>query len=136
MTPGEQIEHLTAQLRQVLEQLQAAQEELRKAQERIAELEKRNTPTSSLVKANAKKRSGEDKQPRKKREAQYNRARRRATPTQIVEHRIVACPDCLCAWEASVWLACRRSSICRLRLASKSPNTGFTRDGVQAVGAA
>lgn len=94
MTAEEQIEHLTAQLKQALEQLQATQEELRKAQERIRELEKRKTPTSSFVKAHAKKRSAEEKQPRKKREAQYNRARQRSTPTQIVEHRIVACPDC------------------------------------------
>jgi transposase len=94
MTAEEQIEHLTAQLQQALEEWQATQEELRKAQERIAELEKRKTPTPSFVKANAKKRSAQEKQPRKKRAAQYNRARQRASPTQIVEHRIVACPDC------------------------------------------
>jgi transposase len=94
MTAEEQIEHLTAQLKQAQEQLQAMQEQLRQAKERIAELEKRKTPPPSFVKANAKKPSAEEKQPRKKREAQYNRARQRSSPTQIVEHRIVACPDC------------------------------------------
>lgn len=94
MTAEEQIEQLSARLKQALEQLQATQEELRQAKERIAELEKRKTPAPSFVKANAKKPSAEEKQPRKKREAQYNRARHRSSPTHIVEHRIVACPDC------------------------------------------
>jgi transposase len=94
MTAEEQIEHLTAQLKQALEQLQATQEELRKAQERIADLEKRKAPTPSFVKANAKKPKAEEKKPRKKRAAQYNHARRRSVASQIVEHRIVACPDC------------------------------------------
>jgi len=94
MTAEEQIEHLTAQLKQALEQLQTTQEELRKAQERIAELEKQKTPPPSFVKANAKKSKTEEKKPRKKREAQYNRARQRSAPTQIEEHRIVMCPDC------------------------------------------
>jgi transposase len=43
---------------------------------------------------NAKKPKSEEKKPRKKREAQYNHARQRSVPTQIEEHRIVACPDC------------------------------------------
>ncbi len=101
MTAEEQIEHLTAQLKLALEelkqtrdQLQATQEELRQAQARIAELEKRKTPTPSFVKANAKKPEAEEKKPRKKREAQYNRARQRSVPTHIEEHRIVMCPDC------------------------------------------
>src|SRR3989440_10658884 len=94
MTAQEQIEHLTKRLKEALEQLQATQEELRKAQERIAELERQKTPTPSFVKANAKKAKAEEKKPRKKREAQYNHARPRSAPTQIVEHRIVACPDC------------------------------------------
>jgi transposase len=94
MTAEEQIEHLTVQLKQALEQLQATQEELRKAQERIADLEKRKAPTPIFVKANAKKPKAEEKKPRKKREAQYNHARQRSVASQIVEHRIVACPDC------------------------------------------
>jgi transposase len=94
MTAEERIEDLTTQLKQALEQLQATQEELRKAQERIAELERRKPPPPSFVKAKAKKRAAEEKRPRKKRAAQYNRARPRSSPTQIIEHRIVACPDC------------------------------------------
>ena len=53
-----------------------------------------STPPPSFVKANAKKPKAEEKKPRKKREAKHNRARQRAVPTQIVEHRIVSCPDC------------------------------------------
>jgi transposase len=94
MTAEEQIEQLTAQLKQALEQLQTTQEELRQAKARIAELEKQKTPAPSFVKANAKKSKTEEKQPRKKREAQYNRARQRSAPAQIEEHRIVMCPDC------------------------------------------
>jgi hypothetical protein len=94
MTAEEQIEQLTAQLKQALEQLQTTQEELRQAKTRIAELEKQKTPPPSFVKANAKKSKTEEKKPRKKREAQYNRARQRSAPAQIEEHRIVRCPDC------------------------------------------
>lgn len=94
MTAEEQIASLTEQLKQALEQLQATQEALQKAQERIAELEKRKTPTPSFVKGNAKKQPAEEKKPRKKREAQHNRARKLSVPTQIEEHRIVTCPDC------------------------------------------
>lgn len=101
MTAEEHIEQLTAQLNLALEelkqtrdQLQATQEELRTAQARIAELEKRKTPTPSFVKAKAKKAKAEEKKPRKKRAAHFNRARKLSVPTQIEEHRIVACPDC------------------------------------------
>jgi non-ribosomal peptide synthetase component F len=94
MTAEEQIEHLTAQLKQMRDQLQAPQEELRQAQARIAELEKRKTSTPSFVQASAKQPSAEANKPRKKREAQYKRARQRSTPTHIEEHRIVICPDC------------------------------------------
>ncbi|HEU5384092.1 MAG TPA: IS66 family transposase [Ktedonobacteraceae bacterium] len=94
MKAEEQIEHLTAQLKQALEQWQAAQEEWRRAEARIAELEKRKTPTPSFVKANAKKPKAEEKKPRKKRDAHFNRGRPRSVSTQIAGHRIVACPDC------------------------------------------
>ena len=46
------------------------------------------------MKAKKKQPKAEEKQPRKKRDAHYNRARKRSVPTHIVEHRIVACPDC------------------------------------------
>lgn len=94
MTAEEQIEYLTAQLKQALEQLQVAQDELNKAKERIAELEKQKTPPPSFVKANVKKPKAAEKKARKKREAQHNRARQQAQPTQVVDHRIVECPDC------------------------------------------
>src|SRR5229473_6081318 len=101
MTAEEQIARLEEQLTQVLEQLrqkdeqlQVAQEQLRVAQARIEELEKQKTPAPSFVKANVKKPQESQKKARKKRDTKYNQARRRSTPTQIVEHRLVHCPEC------------------------------------------
>src|SRR5713101_8443401 len=81
-------------LSQVQEQLSQTQELLRAALARIEELEKEKTPPPAFVKANTKKAKAEEKQPRKKRDSRHNQARRRSVPTHIVEHRIVACPDC------------------------------------------
>jgi hypothetical protein len=76
-------------------ELQSTQEALGAAQVQISELEKVKTPPPPFVKENKKKPQAEEKKPRKKREAQYNHARKRSvSPTQIVEHRIVECPDC------------------------------------------
>jgi transposase len=41
-----------------------------------------------------KKLSAEEKKQRKKRDAKHNRGQLRAVPTQIVEHRLVTCPQC------------------------------------------
>jgi transposase len=90
----ERLQEVTEDLRHTQEQLHQTQEQLHQAQTRLAELEKLKTPQAGFVKANKKKPRAEEKKPRKKRDAQYNRARRRATPTQIVEHRLVECPDC------------------------------------------
>ena len=81
-------------LEQARDQLSQTQGQLQVALQRIQELEKLKTPPPSFVKANAKKPPANEKKPRKKREARHNRARQRAVPTQIVEHRIVSCPDC------------------------------------------
>jgi hypothetical protein len=101
MTGKEEVAQLRAenqQLRegqsQALEQLSQALEQLRVALARIAELEKLKTPEASFVKANVKKPPAEEKKPRKKRAAEHNHGRPRSAPTQIVEHRIVTCPDC------------------------------------------
>src|SRR5947209_12640601 len=108
MTTDEQIAWLTGKLDQVMAELVQTQEELRltkeemqstqealgAAQVQLAELEKLKTPPPAFVKANKKQPQTEEKKPRKKREAQYNRARKRSVPTHIVEHRIVECPDC------------------------------------------
>jgi chromosome segregation ATPase len=112
MTTDEQIAWLTGKLDQVVAELMQTQEELRltkgelqttqetlqttraelqstqealgAAQVRIAELEKGQTSPPTFVKANKKKPQTEEKKPRKKRERQYNRARKRSVPTQIV----------------------------------------------------
>ncbi len=94
MTAEERIASLEAQLKQALEQLDEVTEQLRVAQARIEELEKLKTPPPAFVKANKKKSPEEQKKVRKKRDAKHNRGRPRSTPTQVVEHRLVSCPDC------------------------------------------
>ena len=76
------------------EALKQTQELLRVALARIEELEKLKTPPPAFVKAEVKKPAAEEKKPRKKREAQHNRARRRAMPTHIIEHYLTMCPEC------------------------------------------
>ena len=100
MTAEETIATLEAQLKQALERLDEvterlteATEQLRVAQARIEELEKLKTPPPAFVKAE-KKKPPEEQQARKKRDAKYNRARPRSMPTQIVEHRLLHCPEC------------------------------------------
>ncbi len=90
----ERLQEVSEDVRQTQKHLKQTQEHLHEVQMRIAEREKLKTPPASFVKANKKKPRAEEKKPRKKRDTQSNRARRRATPTQIVEHRIVQCPDC------------------------------------------
>src|SRR5437879_7117968 len=94
MTAAETIASLETQLKQALERLDEVSEQLRVAQARIEELEKLKTPPPAFIKANMKKPEAQKQKPRKKRDAQFNRARRRARPTQMVEHRLVECPDC------------------------------------------
>jgi hypothetical protein len=91
-------EEEAAQLRkenqELREALKQTQELLRVALARIEELEKQKTPPPAFVKTDVQKPVAEEKTPRKKRDAQHNRARRRAMPTQIVEHHLAKCPDC------------------------------------------
>lgn len=101
MTAEERIVSLEAALSQALEQLshvseqlQQTQEQLRQARIRIEELEKQKLPPPAFVKANKKKPQADEKEPRKKRDGKQNRARQRATPTQVTEHRLITCPDC------------------------------------------
>src|SRR5713226_9879143 len=94
MTAEETIASLETQLKQALERLDEVTEQLRVAQARIEELEKLKTPPPAFVKAEKKKPQEEQKQARKKRDGKHNRARPRSEPTQIVEHRLVSCPDC------------------------------------------
>jgi transposase len=94
MRAEEKIASLEAQLKQALEQLEEVSEQLRVARARIEELEKLKTPPPAFVKAKKKHSPEDQKKARKKREAQHNRARPRSRPTQIVEHRLVRCPQC------------------------------------------
>src|SRR5258708_39586072 len=74
--------------------LKQPQELLRVALPRIEARKKKTRPPPAFVKADVQKPAAEEKKPRKKREAQHNRARRRAMPTHIVEHHLALCPDC------------------------------------------
>src|SRR6266567_8283077 len=87
MTQEEEIAHLRAENQEL-------REALSQALARIEELEKQKTPPPEFVKANVKKPKAEEKKQRKKRAAEHNHGRPRSAPTQIVEHRIVRCPDC------------------------------------------
>ena len=93
MNQQEEVERLQAENHELREELSQVKEALRLALARIEELEKQREPPE-FVKENVKKRSAEEKKPRKKREAKHNRGRCRAMPSQIVEHRIVTCPQC------------------------------------------
>ncbi|MGH2479040.1 MAG: IS66 family transposase [Ktedonobacteraceae bacterium] len=94
MTVEEEVVQLRKENQELREALKQAQELLHGALARIEELEKQKTPPPAFVKANVQKSVTEEKKLRKKREAQHNRARRRAMPTQIVEHHLALCPNC------------------------------------------
>ena len=79
------------ELREALKQTQGL---LQIALARIEELEKQKTPPPAFVKANKQKPQEDEKKARKKREAKHNGARSRSAPTQIIEHRVVNCPEC------------------------------------------
>ncbi len=82
------------ELAQLRTENQALREALGRALARIEELEQQKTPPPAFVKANKKQLHEEEKKARKKRQAKHNRARSRATPTQIIEHHVVNCPEC------------------------------------------
>ena len=90
----EEILQLQKENQDLREALKQTQELLRVALARIDELEKQKTPPPAFVKANTKKLPEEQKTARKKRDAKQNRARPRSIPTQIVEHRLLDCPQC------------------------------------------
>ncbi len=69
--------------------------ELAAAHKRIAELEQGRKERPFFAKANRRKKAGA-KKPRRKREPEHNRARRRETATRSVPHKVEDCPDCGC----------------------------------------
>ena len=90
----EEVAHLRKENQELREALEQTQELLRVALLRIEGLEKLKTPPAAFVKANVKKPAEPENPPRKKRAAEHNHGRPRSAPTQIVEHRLVTCPDC------------------------------------------
>jgi hypothetical protein len=95
MTLEEEVVALRAEVQVLRQRMATLQEELETAQERIAELEGGKKRPPSFAKAN-KSRGTEAKPPRRKRKAEYNRARRREAPTKVVLHAEERCPDCGC----------------------------------------
>lgn len=90
----EEVLQLRKENQELRETLKQTQELLRIALARIEELEKQKTPPPAFVKANKNKPQEDKKKARKKREARHNQARPRSEPTQIIEHRVVNCPEC------------------------------------------
>jgi transposase len=89
----ERLRSENAELRALLAEVQA---QLKVALARIAELEaqlKQQDDPPTFVKPNRQKAEGVVK-PRKKRAAEHNRSRKRATPTRIERHALERCPAC------------------------------------------
>lgn len=79
-----------AELKTEVARLMAALDE---ALARIAELEAQPKTAPAFVKANRPKKTGE-KPARKKRAAEHNTSRKRATPTRTERHALERCPEC------------------------------------------
>jgi hypothetical protein len=77
----------------LLEQLEAVRQQLTTALERIAELEQSSQEPPPFVKPHRPPRT-EEKKPRRKRAAEYNRGRKRETPTRVVVHELERCRTC------------------------------------------
>jgi hypothetical protein len=110
MTVEEEVLQRRKENQELREALKQARERLHVALARIEEREKQKTPPPAFVKADVQKPVAEEKKPRKKREAQHTRARRRAMPTHMVEHHLALCPD----WDlrlGGISLARRREGI-------------------------
>lgn len=82
---------LRQEVERLREQNAALQAQLTAALARIAELEQRPPDPPAFVKPNTPKR---ERQPRKRRKPEHNRARRLETPTRIEQHALDRCPDC------------------------------------------
>lgn len=86
---------LTAEVGRLLGEEAQLREQLREAMARIAELEGRKPGPPSFVKPNRPAKT-EPRGPRKKRAAEHNGSRQRATPTRIERHALERCPECQC----------------------------------------
>jgi len=71
----------------------ALRERIGELEQRIAELEERGRRPPSFVKPN-RSASGQAKKPRRKREAEHNKGRKREEPTKVRLHQLEHCPDC------------------------------------------
>lgn len=94
MAAEEEVARLRAEVERLERELFEARQVIVALEKRISELEHDSADEPPrFVKPNRPKRA-EPKQPRKKRAAHHNHARRRETPTRIVEHAQDHCPRC------------------------------------------
>ncbi len=94
MTIEEELVWLRAEVERLRRELAEARQVIAAQEQRIAELEHESTDQARpFVKSNRPKREG-PKQPRKPRASQQNHARRRETPTRVIEHAYDRCPEC------------------------------------------
>jgi len=99
MTPEEaadlraEVERLCAENVRLRAQLAEKDAYLAEALARLAELEARVAAAPAFVKPNRPPRAG-PRPPRKKRAAEQNTSRKRATPTRVERHALERCPDC------------------------------------------
>jgi len=97
MSLEEEIHRLRAENAELRQQVADLQEALGQLESEMSEaregIEKAKKKPPSWVKANKPKKEGPT-QPRRKRAASANKARRREKPTRVVEHRLERCPEC------------------------------------------
>jgi transposase len=93
-TLRKELSELKEAYQSLLKENQELKQHLEAANKQIEELKNQKTAVPAFVKANVKKSKAEEKKQRKKRHVKHNRARQRSIPTQIVEHRLLTCPDC------------------------------------------
>lgn len=93
MTLEDQVVLLEAENAALRVESAALRERIGELEQQIAELEGRRRGLPSFVKANRSK-SAQGKKPRRKREAQHNKGRKREKPTKVALHELEHCPDC------------------------------------------
>ena len=90
----EEVVRLQAEIAQLQAELATALALIAQLRDQVARLTQQKTPPPPFVKANTAPAAPAPPKRRQKRRAADNKARRRATPTEIVRHAYERCPDC------------------------------------------
>jgi len=99
MTLEEEVAHLRAENKELKQLLAQALSRIAELEAMVQDLEQaltgaKNGPPA-FIKANTPKpKDDAEKKPRRRRAKEQNGARRRETPTRIIQHQIEQCPDC------------------------------------------